>query len=200
MRNTIIWFIWESQNKWSNSLLGSLGKSEPCWWSLPYAGVAGRPMFSLHQYRWSSRFTFFPVSHAQTPFILPFPGGGCAGCGGAMCYKWPQPSSTLLPGVMRQNALGCCQPLQPCNQVRFRPTSLVPCSAERRQVELLLCSQHIWTARVGRKWNFEAMKMVVPVFQVSESPYQRAQVLTWIRFLTNKALICDWHLQTMMNE
>lgn len=68
MRNTIIWFIWESQNKWSNSLLGSLGKSELCWQSLPYAGVAGRPMFSLHQYRWSSRFAIFSSFSCTNPF------------------------------------------------------------------------------------------------------------------------------------
>lgn len=117
MRNTIIWFSWESQNKWSNSLLGFLESLSCASGAFPtLAWQAGPRSLDFISTDEAPDSPFFPVSYTQTPLVLPFPGGGCAGCGGAMCYKWPQPSSMLLPGEMRKKctqllpALAALQP------------------------------------------------------------------------------------------
>lgn len=73
---------------------------------------------------------FFPVSHSQTPFIFPFQGGGRAGCGSAMYYKCPQPSSMLLPGEMRKK---CTQLLPALAATKPRSGQLHWCLEGQRE-------------------------------------------------------------------
>lgn len=139
MGNTIIWLTWESQNKWPNSLLGSL-ESLSC---------ADGAFLTLVWQAGPCSFDFISTNEApDSPFFSSF------------SHTNPSYSSFSRWWMCR---LWWCQHLQPWSQVTFRPTSLVPSGTEGRQGVLLLCSQHIWTSMGGRKLNFIAVKMAIPL-------------------------------------
>lgn len=156
--------MWESQNKCSNTLLGSLESLSCAGGAFPtLVWQAGPCSLDFIRTDEAPDSPFFPVSHTQTPFILSFPGGGCAGCGGAMCYKWPQPSSTLLPGEMRKEctqllpALAALQSSLP--SANF--TGALKGRGKAGGVTTLFTTQ--LSCNGGQEWNFIALKMPIPL-------------------------------------
>lgn len=80
-----------------------------------------------------------------------------------MCYKWPQPSSTLLPGEMRKEctqllpALAALQPSLP--SANF--TGALKGRGKAGGVTTLFTTQ--LSCNGGQEWNFIALRMPIPL-------------------------------------
>lgn len=120
-------------------------------------------MFSwLHECWWSSRFTIFSSFSLTNPFYFPFSRWWT--CRLWQCHVLQVPTAQQHAAARRdEEKMHSAAACTCCNQATFRSTSLVPWRAEGRQGELLLCSQHTWTAMVSRKWSFTAVKMAIPL-------------------------------------
>lgn len=135
--------------------------------------------FWLHQYWWSSRFTIFSSFSHRDPFYSFFSRWW-------MCRLWwchvLQMATAQQHAAARRDeekmhsaAASTCSPA-----AKLCSGQIHWCLEMQREGKgLLLCSQLTWTARVSRKWNFKAVKMVISL------------VLGYLGVQTN--MLKSWH-------